>query len=197
MFASGGATVPLILLASSAVFSANTLATDLDKVISGNDEGRNVLKGIFQGGLGDSAGAFVYEGANFVSGVAGSGDAFKELAEKGIVVGISQDSRSVVSSINKDFGKNIVSGIINSSKSVLPKTVEGVSVATVGKEVGKGLGSVKDKVINATIDTTKTHVENSLKNTVDGAKINQVQSIIDVINQQNKERQFVSNLGSL
>ncbi|WP_208423176.1 hypothetical protein [Latilactobacillus fragifolii] len=90
-----------------------------------------------------------------------------------------------------------MSGISNSSKSVLPKTAEGVSVATVGKEVGIGLGSVKDKVINATIDTTKTHVENSLKNTVDGAKINQVQSIIDVINQQNKERQFVSNLGSL
>ncbi|MSD83008.1 hypothetical protein GKC32_01275 [Lactobacillus curvatus] len=242
--ASGGAAMPLILLIGNIMFGANTLLTDANKISTGNDEGNNFLKDKSQRLFGRNVGDVVYESANFASGIVGSGGAYKELAEKGIVVGISKGSESILSGMDTGIGQKIIAGIGNTSRSVLPKLSENVTMSTVGKEVvktygkevivqgtekvvekevtdpasevaekfvedgvyettgnkfisesigktvengmKKGTGKASDKVINS----SNEYVKHSLENTVENAKLNQAQSIIKTLGQQNGQREF-------
>ncbi|WP_158697724.1 T7SS effector LXG polymorphic toxin [Latilactobacillus fuchuensis] len=247
--ASGGAAVPLLLLATAAAFDANTLYSDFDKARTGKNEGTNFIKSNLQWILGQQIGEYTYETANIASGIIGSSGAYKELAEKGIVVNISRESKIFTSVMNKNIGKNIVAGTIKSSQTIFPARISGVTakevskVVTVtygkksvtefgeyqikkeiiepisngtneilrdgtykvtgnefisdvtgdmgGKGIGKGIGFVKNK----TIDSTSQRMRTSMEETVEEAKLKQVQSIIKSLNQQYSYTKYISNLG--
>lgn len=133
--ASGGAAVPLLLLATAAAFDANTLYSDFDKARTGKNEGTNFIKSGSQIIFGENFGEYIYSTANIASGIIGSGGAYKELAERGIVTSISKESKSLTTVLNKNIGKNIINGTIKSTQTMLPSRVTGITAKEASKVV--------------------------------------------------------------